>query len=208
MKIYKTLSAIGILSSTFFLPMQSVEAKPLELPKVVKETLSARETRYIFGVPGPKITRETRNSKGYSYVVRGRRYYVMSREKALKYSVVGIASHYGGKFNGRKTATGEIYDDRLYTAASKTLPIPSYAVVTNLSNGRQVIVRINDRGPYIGNRKIDLSSAAARQLGMYHKGVSRVRIESFEVSKNGKIIGAGSKTLLKLAQKQYKQRHK
>lgn len=111
MKIYKTLSAIGILSSTFFLPMQSVEAKPLELPKVVKETLSARETRYIFGVPGPKITRETRNSKGYSYVVRGRRYYVMSREKALKYSVVGIASHYGGKFNGYKTATGEIYDD-------------------------------------------------------------------------------------------------
>jgi rare lipoprotein A len=90
----------------------------------------------------------------------------------------GIASWYGKKFHGKKTATGEIFDMYALTAAHKTLPIPSYAQITNLENNKSVIVRINDRGPFVGNRLLDLSYAAAKKLDIQKDGLAKVEIKS------------------------------
>lgn len=89
----------------------------------------------------------------------------------------GVASWYGPGFHGKKTATGEIFDMYAMTAAHKTLPIPSYAQVTNLENHRSIIVRINDRGPFVGNRELDLSYAAAKNLDMEKDGTGEVEIK-------------------------------
>ncbi len=89
----------------------------------------------------------------------------------------GLASWYGKKFHGRTTASGERYDMHALTAAHRTLPFGTRVRVTNLANGRRVVVRINDRGPFIRGRIIDLSYAAARQVGMVQAGVARVRVE-------------------------------
>ncbi len=93
------------------------------------------------------------------------------------YDRVGIASWYGTDFHARRTANGEIYDMNALTAAHPTLPLPSYAYVTNLSNGRTILVRINDRGPYVADRVIDLSQRSARELGLERGGTGRVRVK-------------------------------
>lgn len=95
-----------------------------------------------------------------------------------RYIKKGIASWYGPGFHGRKTATGEVFDMYEMTAAHKTLPIPSYAEVTNLANNRTVVVKINDRGPYVGNRLLDLSYAAAKKLGIKDTGTGKVEIKA------------------------------
>jgi len=92
----------------------------------------------------------------------------------------GIASWYGGKFQGRTTANGEIFDTNKFTAAHKTLPFGTMVKVTNLENSSTTIVRINDRGPFIPGRIIDLSRAAAMEIGMTGRGIARVRLEELE----------------------------
>ena len=94
----------------------------------------------------------------------------------------GIASWYGPGFHGKKTATGEIFDMFALSAAHKTLPIPSYAQITNLENQRTVIVRVNDRGPFVGNRVLDLSYAAAKKLDMDECGLGKVEIKPIDFS--------------------------
>ncbi len=98
--------------------------------------------------------------------------------RIARYIKKGVASWYGPGFHGRKTATGEIFNMYEMTAAHKTLPIPSYAQVTNLENNKTVVVKINDRGPYIGNRLLDLSFAAAKKLGIQHEGTGNVEIKA------------------------------
>jgi len=98
--------------------------------------------------------------------------------RIARYLKKGIASWYGPGFHGKKTANGEIFDMYAMTAAHNTLPIPSYAQVTNLENQRSVIVRINDRGPFVGNRLMDLSYAAAKKLDMDEGGVGKVEIKA------------------------------
>ena len=93
------------------------------------------------------------------------------------YDRLGLASWYGSDFHGRKTANGEIFDMNALTAAHPTLPIPSYAYVTNLSNNRTILVRINDRGPYANDRMIDLSRRSARELGFELHGLTKVRVK-------------------------------
>ncbi|HWG79442.1 MAG TPA: septal ring lytic transglycosylase RlpA family protein [Stellaceae bacterium] len=93
---------------------------------------------------------------------------------------VGVASWYGDRFKRRPTASGEPFDPKDITAAHRTLPLGTIARVTNLANGRSILVRINDRGPYAQGRVIDLSRSAAAQLGMKQDGVAQVRIEVFE----------------------------
>jgi peptidoglycan lytic transglycosylase len=93
------------------------------------------------------------------------------------YRADGIASWYGGYFHGRATANGEVFDKDDLSAAHTTLPLPSLVRVTNLENGRQRVLRVNDRGPFVGDRLIDLSQRAARELGFEHKGLARVRVE-------------------------------
>ena len=92
------------------------------------------------------------------------------------YVEVGIASWYGRDFHGRKTANGETFDMNAISAAHTTLPMPSYVEVKNLKNGKKIVVRVNDRGPFAKNRIIDLSRAAARKLGFEHEGVAKVRV--------------------------------
>jgi peptidoglycan lytic transglycosylase len=111
---------------------------------------------------------------GRPYVVAGRTYYP---EENRRYRREGIASWYGEDFHGRLTANGEIYDMEAISAAHPTMPMPSYARVTNLYNGRSLIVRVNDRGPYHADRVIDLSSKAAEVLELRQAGTGRVRVE-------------------------------
>ncbi len=111
---------------------------------------------------------------GKPYTVGGRVY--VPREDP-NYREDGMASWYGDAFHGRLTANGEIFDMQTLTAAHRTMPIPSYARVTNLSNGKSLIVRVNDRGPYHGNRIIDVSNKAAHLLDFKSRGVARVRVE-------------------------------
>lgn len=110
------------------------------------------------------------------YVVMGRRYTPMT--SLQPYRARGIASWYGRRYHGKPTSSGEPYDMYAMTAAHPTLPIPSYARVTHLGNGRSVIVRINDRGPFIGGRLIDLSYTAAHRLGILERGSGPVEVEA------------------------------
>ncbi|MEW5250126.1 septal ring lytic transglycosylase RlpA family protein [Microbulbifer discodermiae] len=112
------------------------------------------------------------------YVVNGVRYRVRGDVKG--YSEKGQASWYGTKFHGRRTANGEVYNMYAMSAAHKTLPLPSYARVTNLDNGRSVVVRVNDRGPFVPGRIIDLSYTAAQKLGYIDKGVARVEVVALD----------------------------
>src|SRR3954467_220588 len=111
---------------------------------------------------------------GKPYVVGGRTYVP---EEDVNYRAEGMASWYGDDFPGRLTANGEVFDMGSLTAAHPTLPMPSYARVTNISNGKSLIVRVNDRGPYHGNRLIDVSNKAADLLEFKGNGIARVRVE-------------------------------
>ena len=114
-----------------------------------------------------------------SYKVAGKRYY--PRKSVEKnFSQTGRDSWYGPGFHGRKTSSGERFDMNALTAAHRTLPIPSYARVTNLANGKTIVVRINDRGPFHGKRVLDLSKGAAKALGFIQQGSTNVRIEALK----------------------------
>jgi rare lipoprotein A len=113
-------------------------------------------------------------SVGKPYNINGRTY-VPSENPS--YRAEGIASWYGPDFHGRQTANGEVYDMHAISAAHTTMPLPSYARVTNLDNNRSIIVRVNDRGPYARNRVIDLSIGTAKALDFYGRGLARVRVE-------------------------------
>lgn len=118
-----------------------------------------------------------------TYVVLGNTYTPQTERRA--YREEGLASWYGRRFHGKKTSSGEPYDMYAMTAAHPTLPIPSYARVTSLVNGRSVVVRINDRGPFHSKRLIDLSYTAAHKLGYLRQGHARVRVESIDPDAKG-----------------------
>ncbi len=118
--------------------------------------------------------KKSKSGNPSSYVVFGKRYHVL--DSADGFVQRGIASWYGTKFHGRKTSSGEVYSMHAMTAAHKTLPLPSYVHVKNLDNGRSTVVRVNDRGPFIQGRIIDLSYAAAKKLGVNGPGTAKVEI--------------------------------
>lgn len=124
----------------------------------------------------PQTTRRSKSGNPKSYVVFGKRYHVMSSSQGYKER--GLASWYGSKFHGKRTSSGEPYDMHGMTAAHKTLPLPTYVKVTNLKNGRQVILKVNDRGPFHANRIIDLSHTAAIKLGIKGTGTGLVEVEA------------------------------
>jgi rare lipoprotein A len=123
----------------------------------------------------PRVEPRSRYGNPPFYVVAGHRYAVLPSSDG--YVERGVASWYGTEFHGLKTSTGEPYDMFAMTAAHKTLPLPCYARVTNLSNGRSAVVRINDRGPFVATRIIDLSYSAARKLDMIRSGTAFVQVE-------------------------------
>lgn len=121
----------------------------------------------------PKVERIAPGAPNRPYVIRGELYVPENADVPMR--EIGIASWYGAPFHGRKAATGERYDMNAMTAAHPTMPLPSYAWVRNLANGREVMVKVNDRGPFHGGRIIDLSRAAARKLGF--SGLALVEVE-------------------------------
>lgn len=117
-------------------------------------------------------------SHKYQYKVRGKRYKVFASSK--NFQQIGNASWYGPGFHGKLTANGEVYNMHAMTAAHKTLPLGCKVQVTNLNNGRKIIVRINDRGPFHGGRIIDLSKAAAKKLDILKSGYAKVHVKIIE----------------------------
>jgi rare lipoprotein A len=126
----------------------------------------------------PRNEPRSRNGNPPFYDVMGKRYFVLS--SGVGYVERGVASWYGPGFHKVRTSTGEPYDMYAMTAAHKTLPLPAYVRVTNLQNGRSIVVRVNDRGPFVGNRIIDLSYTAAVKLDMLRNGTAMVEVRTLE----------------------------
>lgn len=181
---YKLLLPFGTL--IFVLSGCAVDKPQPESKTVVTKTEHINtETKFSskeYGVAGsPRVTSEKRTRKGGGrfqigkpYKIRGK-WYKPKEDPSL--NEVGLASWYGPNFHGRLTANGEIYDQYGISAAHPTMPLPSYATVTNLENGRKITVRVNDRGPYAHGRVIDLSAKAAELLGYTKQGVAKVRVQ-------------------------------
>jgi rare lipoprotein A len=159
-KIWPLCIALCFLSACSELELGSHLAKQIPLPS----DSSSLENIGYFKVGTP-------------YKIKGRTYY--PKEK-YQYSETGVASWYGPGFHGKMTANGEIFNQYDLTAAHRTLQMPSMVRVTNLENGKSIIVRVNDRGPFAHNRVIDLSQRAAEVIGMKHKGTARVRVDVLE----------------------------
>ena len=123
-----------------------------------------------------KTKRAKKSATQRSYVVKGVRYHPLASAK--NFVQTGKASWYGPGFHGKKTSNGERYNMHALTAAHKTLPLGTMVRVSNIDNGKSVVVRINDRGPFHGKRVIDLSKAAATRLGFVHRGMAKVRVEA------------------------------
>jgi len=158
---------------------------PLDWP------LTHDEIETVDGLPVKEAIRSGR-VKNAPYTVKGKTYYPMSLKEAECYSETGTASWYGyetlRKKGGFMTANGEAFDPERFTAAHKYLPLPYHIKVTNLENSRSLIVRVNDRGPFISeqnpsseNRVVDLSMGAAKKLGFYEKGTVRVKVEAIQL---------------------------
>ncbi|MBR9882777.1 MAG: septal ring lytic transglycosylase RlpA family protein [Oceanospirillales bacterium] len=140
----------------------------------------------------PRIEPKSRGGNKSPYRVLGQNYYVLG--SASGYRERGVASWYGEKFHGHLTSNGETYDMYKMSAAHKSLPLPTFARVTNLANGRQVIVRVNDRGPFHDDRLIDLSYAAAARLDMLGHGTARVEVEAIDPASwgSGTVLAAAN----------------
>lgn len=166
----------GTGSSRYEMEHDSPLLEPFDLSRV-KPVIPVVERRTIAGNKSP-------------YTVNGVTYRVMDSE--VGYSDTGRASWYGRKFHGHRTSNGEVYDMFQLSAAHRSLPIPSFAKVTNLENGRSVVVRINDRGPFHRDRIIDLSYAGATLLGFAEAGTARVRVEAIVPGQQPPVMVAGS----------------
>ncbi|MDD5475749.1 MAG: septal ring lytic transglycosylase RlpA family protein [Syntrophales bacterium] len=153
----------------------NVVTAPLSWP------LTRDEIETIDGL-SPKEAIAQGRVKNAPYVVHGKRYVPMSVKEAASYREKGVASWYGYETyrqpGGRMTANGEAFDPNGLSAAHKHLPLPVFVRVTNLSNKRSIIVRVNDRGPFVDGRIIDLSAGAAKRLGFYKQGTARVMVET------------------------------
>ena len=179
-----TLGAAGVSPGTASLVYHvgeftfRVVMAPMDWP------LTREEIESVDGLPPKEAIKEGR-VKNTPYVVDGKRYVPMSVDASKEYREVGTASWYGyetwSKKGGRMTANGEVFDPDGLNAAHKRLPLPTHVRVTNLQNKHSIIVRVNDRGPFVEGRIIDLSAGAAKRLGFYRKGTARVLVEAIEV---------------------------
>lgn len=152
----------------------------------------------------PKAEPYSKYGNPRTYNVFGKKYNVMTSSAGYKQK--GIASWYGQKFHGRRTSSGEPYDVYQMTAAHKSLPLPTYATVKNLDNGREVIVKINDRGPFHDDRILDLSFAAAKKLGISDHGTGRVLVTAIDTRKSGQKPIQIAKASPKAAVKSHKEK--
>jgi len=166
------------------------DAPPTRLPPAASSRKPAKPVPAPQSTPAPATTAPAPPSGAGNppfYEVYGERYFVMPESGG--YREQGVASWYGAQFHGKRTSSGVIYDMHGLTAAHKTLPLPSLVRVTNLDTGRSVVVTVNDRGPFVKNRLIDLSYAAAMELGIVKSGTGRVEVEAV-VDANTRTTGA------------------
>jgi rare lipoprotein A len=172
----RQLALLACLGASLLAGCSIVARKPPPPPEVVLPPPASVES-----VPDAIPRREPRSAHGNPpfYNVLGKRYVVLAT--ADGYLERGVASWYGPTFHGENTSSGEKYDMFAMTAAHKTLPLPCYARVTNLKNGRSVVVRINDRGPFVANRLIDLSYSAAAKLDMLKEGTTLVEVKAISL---------------------------
>ncbi len=171
-----------MLQSLKWLALGSISLSLISCSSVTEQSDNAPSLpRDVSNIPNAVPKDEPRSKYGNpaSYDVFGKRYYTLASSQG--YQEKGIASWYGTKFHGRRTSSGETYDMYAMTAAHKTLPLPSYVEVTNLTNGRKVIVKVNDRGPFHDNRLIDLSYSAAKKLGIIGHGTGMVEVRAITV---------------------------
>lgn len=170
----QTLSRLGLLGITLML-LGGCASGPFE-----RGDGAPRVHVNVDTIPDPVPRREAPSRYGNpdSYVVFGKTYHTL--KSSAGFVERGIASWYGTKFHGRRTSSGEDYNMYAMTAAHKTLPLPTYVEVTNLDNGRRVIVKVNDRGPFHDGRIIDLSYVAAIKLGIDKQGTGRVEIRAID----------------------------
>ncbi len=164
-------------SLTWLILASSMQLGGCAFHRDIADSAPAREINTA-DIPDAVPHHEPRSKQGNPafYRVNGRTYHLLP--SADNYTERGVASWYGTKFHGRATSSGETYDMYKMTAAHRSLPIPCYLQVTNLQNGQQVVVRVNDRGPFHANRIIDLSYAAAKKLGITGSGTGLVEIRS------------------------------
>lgn len=178
MMFNRCLLLIGLLS------LSACYMAPLSMPSLKDGPPESRSKgRKPADTINPKYEQRSRYGNPESYDVLGKTYQVLPSSKAFKQR--GMASWYGTKFHSKRTSSGELYDMHAFTAAHKTLPLPTYVTVKNIDNGRELVVKVNDRGPFHEGRIIDLSYAAATELGVVKKGVANVIIESVKL-KNAK----------------------
>ena len=205
---FSPLDSIAAPQKTKSVAAQKTQKKAVA--KVVKKSATKKkataktvnETQKLYGVKGAVLKPVKVSTSQRTYREKGKTHKIIGKEASKQYSQTGIASYYGGEFHGRKTANGEVFNKHAYTAAHKTLALGSYALVTNLRNGKKVIVRINDRGPFSKSRIIDLSKGAAKELGMIQSGTARVKVEAMQVDSQGYIIGKGAEALYHLAKRE------
>jgi rare lipoprotein A len=154
--------------------------------------------RDVSNVPDavPRVEPLSRYGNPESYEVYGKTYHTLPSSSGYRES--GIASWYGTKFHGKRTSSGEPYDLYAMTAAHKTLPLPTYVEVTNLKNGRKVIVKVNDRGPFHEDRIIDLSYSAASRLDILPYGTGQVEVRAIDPTQSGRPAAAASTPLAEL----------
>jgi rare lipoprotein A len=203
-----SLNACGVVSTTYHVTEDTVKAAYKTTKFVVKVGAGTLKLSYKLGkmtfhvisaplnwpmttsidsVAGlsPQEAIRQGKVKNSPYVVRGKHYTPMSVSQAASYKEQGLASWYGEETRRQKggtmTANGEVFNPALPTAAHKYLPLPTHVKVTNLENGRSIVVRVNDRGPFIQGRIIDLSAGAAQQLGYFQKGTAMVRVETVNI---------------------------
>lgn len=175
--IRKIIAVVGLLSSLLLLvacgnnPPSRYQQAQDSAPRYQQNVAAVADAV-------PKVEPRSRGGNKSPYRVFGKQYWLLP--SSLGYTATGTASWYGSKFHGHLTSNGETYNMYSMTAAHKSLPIPTYLKVTNLNNGRHVIVRVNDRGPFHGDRLIDLSYAAATKLGYQKQGTAPVRIEAID----------------------------
>lgn len=174
-KLSKVLLLIGFLIVLNLLNGCSMSKKEDGPPTFPKDLSKVKEAV-------PKVEPKSKYGNPSSYTVFGKKYYPIDSNK--NFIETGIASWYGTKFHGRRTSSGEEYDMYAMTGAHKTLPLPTYAKVTNLDNNKSIIIKINDRGPFHDNRILDLSYAAAAKLGVLAKGTANIKLSAIDPKKH------------------------
>lgn len=153
--------------------------------KHAKTAIVAKAPKQASKKIAPKAKKSTTKKKAVSLAQK-------HQNTPRKHYQSGVASYYSDKFNGRRTANGERFDNGAMTAAHRSLPFGTLIEVTNVRNGKKVVVRVNDRGPYTHARVLDLSKNAARQLGMHHSGVAQVKVAVLDKNKHTELVNEKS----------------